>query len=42
MAAFIGGMVAQETIKMVTRQYVPVRGYCVIDLVDASTGVIEI
>lgn len=39
-AAFLGGMVAQETIKMITKQYVPVEGYCVIDLVDTWTGVI--
>jgi hypothetical protein len=40
-AAFLGGMVAQESIKMITKQYVPVNGYCVIDLVDTWTGVIE-
>ncbi|KAG8221626.1 hypothetical protein J3R82DRAFT_1904 [Butyriboletus roseoflavus] len=39
-AAFLGGMVAQETIKMITKQYVPVKGYCIIDLVDTWTGVI--
>ncbi|KAF8548622.1 hypothetical protein OG21DRAFT_1516114 [Imleria badia] len=39
-AAFLGGMVAQETIKVITKQYVPVKGYCVIDLVDTWTGVI--
>jgi len=37
-AAFLGGMVAQEAIKMITRQYIPVNGYCVIDLVDTWTG----
>ncbi|KAG9311294.1 hypothetical protein JVU11DRAFT_8382 [Chiua virens] len=39
-ASFLGGMVAQETIKMITKQYVPVKGYCVIDLIDTWTGVI--
>lgn len=39
-AAFLGGMVAQETIKMITTQYVPVKGYCTIDLVETWTGVI--
>ncbi|KAI9456743.1 hypothetical protein F5148DRAFT_365848 [Russula earlei] len=39
-AAFLGGIVAQEAIKMITRQYVPVNGYCVIDLVDTWTGVL--
>lgn len=40
-AAFLGGLVAQETIKMITRQYVPVKGYCLIDLVGSTTGVID-
>jgi len=39
-AAFLGGMIAQEAIKMITKQYIPVNGYCVIDLVDSWTGVI--
>jgi hypothetical protein len=39
-AAFLGGMVAQETIKMITKQYVPVKGHCVIDLIDTWTGVV--
>ncbi|OBZ77300.1 NEDD8-activating enzyme E1 regulatory subunit [Grifola frondosa] len=40
MAAFLGGMVAQEAIKMITQQYVPVCGYCVLDLVDSWTGIV--
>ena len=39
-AAFLGGIVAQEAIKMITKQYIPVNGYCVIDLVDTWTGVL--
>ena len=39
-AAFLGGMVAQEAIKMITKQYVPVNGYCVVDLVETWTGVV--
>ena len=39
-AAFLGGLVAQESIKMITRQYIPVLGYCVVDLVDSWTGVV--
>lgn len=39
-AAFVGGLVAQEAIKMITRQYVPVDGYCVVDLVDSWTGLV--
>ncbi|KAF8519744.1 hypothetical protein BU17DRAFT_75851 [Hysterangium stoloniferum] len=37
-AAFLGGLVAQEAIKMITRQYVPVKGYCVVDLIGSWTG----
>lgn len=40
-AAFMGGVIAQETIKMITKQYVPQKGYCVIDLVDSKTGVVQ-
>lgn len=39
-SAFLGGLVAQEAIKMITKQYVPVNGYCVVDLVETWTGVI--
>ncbi|PFH49613.1 hypothetical protein AMATHDRAFT_4765 [Amanita thiersii Skay4041] len=39
-AAFLGGLVAQEVIKMITKQYVPVDGICVIDLIETWTGVI--
>ena len=39
-AAFLGGLVAQEAIKLLTKQYVPVNGYCVVDLIDSWTGII--
>ncbi|TFY68145.1 hypothetical protein EVG20_g3676 [Dentipellis fragilis] len=39
-AAFLGGLVAQEAIKIITKQYVPINGYCVVDLVDTWTGVV--
>ncbi|KZS89076.1 hypothetical protein SISNIDRAFT_417308 [Sistotremastrum niveocremeum HHB9708] len=39
-AAFLGGLVAQEAIKIITKQYVPVKGYCVIDLISSTTSVI--
>ena len=39
-ASVAGGMLAQEAIKMVTKQYVPVNGYCVVDLISATTGVV--
>jgi amyloid beta precursor protein binding protein 1 len=40
MAAFLGGLVAQEAIKMITKQYVPINGYCAVDLVETWTGVV--
>jgi len=40
-AAYMGGVIAQETIKMITKQYVPQKGYCVIDLIDSKTGVVQ-
>ncbi|KAH7923031.1 hypothetical protein BV22DRAFT_1130938 [Leucogyrophana mollusca] len=40
-AAFLGGMVAQEAIKMITKQYIPVKGYCVVDLIETWTGVVN-
>jgi NEDD8-activating enzyme E1 regulatory subunit len=39
-AGFLGGLVAQESIKMITKQYVPVNGHCVVDLVETRTGVV--
>ncbi|KAK7062777.1 hypothetical protein VNI00_000266 [Paramarasmius palmivorus] len=38
-AAFLGGLVAQEAIKMITKQYVPINGCCVVDLIESWTGV---
>ncbi|KAJ7634864.1 hypothetical protein FB45DRAFT_910090 [Roridomyces roridus] len=39
-AAFLGGLVAQEVIKMITKQYVPIDGYCVVDLIETWTGMV--
>ncbi|KAJ8082084.1 hypothetical protein PM082_007930 [Marasmius tenuissimus] len=39
-SAFLGGLVAQEAIKMITKQYEPINGCCVIDLIDSWTGTI--
>ncbi|KAG6829949.1 hypothetical protein H0H92_002853 [Tricholoma furcatifolium] len=39
-AALLGGLVAQEVIKMITKQYVPIDSYCTVDLVETWTGVI--
>lgn len=33
-------LVAQEAIKMITRQYVPQNGYCVVDCIAMRTGII--
>jgi amyloid beta precursor protein binding protein 1 len=40
-AAFVGGLVAQEAIKLITQQYVPAKGYVVLDLVETWTGTIN-
>ncbi|KAJ3508486.1 hypothetical protein NMY22_g16596 [Coprinellus aureogranulatus] len=39
-AALLGGVVAQEVIKLITKQYVPIEGYCTIDLVETWTGIL--
>ncbi|GLB41190.1 putative regulatory subunit of the dimeric UBA3-ULA1 E1 enzyme [Lyophyllum shimeji] len=39
-AALLGGLVAQEVIKVITKQYVPIGSYCTVDLVETWTGVI--
>ena len=41
-AALTGGMVAQEVIKVVTRQYVPVDNTCVFDGIQSKTAVFNI
>ena len=39
-AALLGGLVAQETIKMITHQYIPINGFCVRDLIEIWTGLL--
>ncbi|EXJ84567.1 amyloid beta protein binding protein 1 [Capronia epimyces CBS 606.96] len=41
-SSVIGGMVAQEAIKLLTRQYVPVDGTCVFDGIRSKSGVYKI
>jgi amyloid beta precursor protein binding protein 1 len=41
-SSVLGGMVAQEAIKLLTRQYVPVEGTCVFDGVRSKTAVFKI
>ncbi|SCZ96749.1 BZ3500_MvSof-1268-A1-R1_Chr4-1g06682 [Microbotryum saponariae] len=40
-AALLGGMVAQEAIKIVTKQYGPLNGTCVLNGIASATGVIK-
>jgi len=39
-AALLGGLVAQEVIKFITKQYIPINGYCVVDMIDMSTTIL--
>lgn len=41
-AALTGGMVAQEVIKVITRQYVPINNTCIFDGVASKTAVFDI
>jgi len=35
-AAFLGGVVAQEAIKLVTAQYTPLDNTCLVDLIESK------
>ncbi|KAF8965437.1 hypothetical protein BDZ97DRAFT_1918283 [Flammula alnicola] len=39
-AALLGGLVAQEVIKMITKQYIPINGSCIVDLIETWTGIL--
>ncbi len=41
-AALTGGLVAQEAIKIITKQYVPVDNTCLFDGVFSKTSVIRV
>ncbi|KAJ3512655.1 hypothetical protein NLJ89_g3399 [Agrocybe chaxingu] len=41
-AALLGGIVAQEVIKMITKQYIPIHGSCIIDLIETWTGILPV
>ncbi|KAL1745904.1 hypothetical protein HDZ31DRAFT_81592 [Schizophyllum fasciatum] len=41
-AAFLGGLVAQEVIKMITKQYIPINAVCVVDLIGTWTGLLSV
>lgn len=41
-AAFLGGLVAQEIIKIITKQYIPIAGVCTVDLIETWTGILDV
>ena len=41
-SAFTGGMIAQEAIKVITKQYVPVDNVCVFDGITSKVGVLKL
>lgn len=41
-AALMGGIVAQEVIKVITKQYIPIDGVCAVDLVSSTTGTVKV
>ncbi|KAK4618616.1 NEDD8-activating enzyme E1 regulatory subunit [Fulvia fulva] len=41
-ASLSGGLIAQEVIKVITKQYVPINNTCVFDGITSKTGVFEI
>ncbi|KAK4057494.1 hypothetical protein OIO90_001563 [Microbotryomycetes sp. JL221] len=41
MAALLGGMVAQEAIKLITKQYVPLNGTCIFNGIRSTTSIIQ-
>jgi amyloid beta precursor protein binding protein 1 len=41
-SSFVGGLVAQEAIKVITKQYVPVDNTCVFDGIRSITAVLRL
>lgn len=41
-SAFVGGMVAQEMIKIITKQYVPIDNLCIVDGIESRCQVLRI
>ena len=41
-AALTGGMVAQEIIKIITKQYIPIDNTCILDGITSRTQVIKV
>ncbi|BGP02964.1 NEDD8-activating enzyme E1 regulatory subunit [Rhodotorula toruloides ATCC 204091] len=40
-SALLGGLVAQEAIKVITKQYIPLNGTCVWDGIRSGTGIVD-
>ncbi|KAI5478648.1 amyloid beta precursor protein binding protein 1 [Pseudohyphozyma bogoriensis] len=40
-AALLGGLVAQEAIKLTTRQYIPLNSTCVFNGISSATGIVD-
>ncbi|EFP77810.2 uncharacterized protein PGTG_03766 [Puccinia graminis f. sp. tritici CRL 75-36-700-3] len=40
-SSLVGGLVSQEVIKLITRQYIPMNGTCIYDGYRSATGIIE-
>jgi len=38
----LGGLVAQEIIKIITKQYIPIAGVCTVDLIETWTGILDV
>ncbi|MBW0487074.1 hypothetical protein O181_026789 [Austropuccinia psidii MF-1] len=42
MSALVGGMAAQEALKVITKQYIPLNGTCIIDAIKSCTSVLNL
>jgi amyloid beta precursor protein binding protein 1 len=42
LAALMGGLVAQEAIKLITRQYIPINNTCVFNGIASTSSVFEL
>jgi hypothetical protein len=40
-SSLVGGLVSQEVIKLITRQYIPMNGTCIYDGYRSATGIVE-
>jgi amyloid beta precursor protein binding protein 1 len=40
-AALVGGLVSQEAIKLVTKQYIPLNGTCIFNGIRSSTSIVQ-